>query len=67
MSYGIVKWFNDRKGVGFISQKNGNDVFVHHSSIQCKGGIKTLLAGDNVEFDIEEGHKSSRASRVVKL
>jgi cold shock protein len=51
MVNGIVKWFNGRKGVGFISQENGDDVFVHHSSIQCEG-FKTLFAGDYVEFEI---------------
>jgi len=66
MVNGIVKWFSDIKGVGFISQENGDDVFVHHSSIKCKG-FKTLFAGDKVEFEIEEGQKSSRASKVVKV
>ncbi len=66
MVNGIVKWFNDKKGVGFISQENGNDVFVRHSAIQCEG-FKTLFAGDKVEFEIEEGQKGSRASKVVKL
>ena len=66
MVNGIVKWFSDIKGVGFISQENGDDVFVHHSSIQCQG-FKTLFAGDKVEFEIEEGQKSSRASKVVKV
>ena len=66
MVNGIVKWFNDKKGVGFISQENGDDVFVHHSSIQCQG-FKTLFVGDKVEFEIEEGQKGSRAAKVVKL
>ena len=66
MANGTVKWFNDRKGVGFISQKNGDDVFVHHSSIQCQG-FKTLFAGDQVEFEIEEGRNGTRAGKVVKL
>ncbi|MHC4322492.1 MAG: cold-shock protein [Planctomycetota bacterium] len=66
MVNGIVKWFSDLKGVGFISQENGDDVFVHHSSIQCKG-LKTLFAGDKVEFEIKEGHKGSRAENVVKV
>lgn len=66
MINGIVKWFSDKKGVGFISQKNGDDVFVHHSVIQCKGS-KTLFAGDKVEFKIEEGQKGARASIVIKV
>ena len=66
MVNGIVKWFSDIKGVGFISQKSGDDVFVHHSSIQCKG-FKTLFAGDKVEFEIDEDRKGSRASIVVKV
>jgi len=66
MVNGIVKWFSDRKGVGFISQENGDDVFVHHSSIRCKG-FKTLFAGDKVEFEIDEDRKGSRASIVVKV
>ncbi len=66
MVNGTVKWFNDRKGVGFISQENGDDVFVHHSSIQCQG-FKTLFTGDKVEFEIEEGLKGTRAGKVVKL
>jgi CspA family cold shock protein len=66
MINGTVKWFSDRKGVGFISQENGDDVFVHHSSIQCQG-FKTLFAGDKVEFEIEDGLKGVRAGKVVKL
>ena len=63
---GTVKWFSDRRGVGFISQEKGDDVFVHHSSIQCQG-FKTLFAGDKVKFEIEEGLKGTRAANVVKL
>ena len=66
MVNGTVKWFNDKKGVGFISQENGDDVFVHHSSIRCKG-FKTLFAGDKVEFEIDEDRKGSMASIVVKV
>ena len=66
MVNGIVKWFSDRKGVGFISQEIGEDVIVHHSSIQCKG-FKTLFAGDKVTFEIDEDRKGSRASIVVKV
>jgi CspA family cold shock protein len=63
---GRVKWFNDENAFGFISQENGDDVFVHHSSIRCKG-FKTLFAGDKVEFEIDEERKGSRASIVVKV
>ena len=66
MVNGIVKWFSDIKGVGFISQERGDDVFVHHSSIRCKG-FKTLFAGDKVEFEIDEDRKGTRAAKVVKL
>lgn len=65
MAQGIVKWFNDRKGYGFISQEEGNDVFVHFSSIQSTG-YKTLSEGDRVEFDIEESDRGPEAKNVVK-
>lgn len=66
MVNGIVKWFNDRKGVGFISQESGDDVFVHHSALQFKGS-KTLFTGDKVEFEIDESQNGYRAAKVVKL
>ena len=66
MPQGTVKWFNDSKGFGFISQEDGDDVFVHHTSIQCEG-FKSLAEGDKVEFKIEEGQNGSRAAKVVKL
>ncbi|WP_096895948.1 cold-shock protein [Candidatus Scalindua japonica] len=66
MINGIVKWFSDVKGVGFISQQSGDDVFVHHSSIRCNG-FKTLFAGDKVTFEIEEGLKGTRAANVFKV
>ena len=66
MVNGTVKWFSDLKGVGFISQESGDDVFVHHSSIKCKGS-KTLFAGDKVEFEIDEDRKGLRAERVIKV
>ena len=56
MSYGTVKWFNDSKGFGFISQKNGPDVFVHHSEVNSSG-FKSLREGDRVSFDVKEGQK----------
>ena len=58
MANGIVKWFNDHKGFGFIEQENGSDVFVHHSGINADG-FKSLNEGDQVFFDIEQGVKRS--------
>lgn len=66
MAQGIVKWFNDRKGYGFISQEDGNDVFVHFSSIEADG-YKTLSEGDNVEFEIEESDRGPEAKNVKKV
>lgn len=63
---GTVKWFNNEKGYGFISQENGPDVFVHYSAIQGKG-FKTLEEGQAVEFNIVEGQKGKQAENVVKL
>jgi len=65
LAQGIVKWFNDRKGYGFISQEEGNDVFVHFSSIESTG-YKTLSEGDRVEFDIEESDRGPEAKNVKK-
>jgi len=66
LAQGIVKWFNDRKGYGFISQEDGNDVFVHFSSIDAPG-YKTLSEGDNVDFDIEESDRGPEAKNVRKV
>lgn len=66
MSNGTVKWFNAEKGYGFISQESGDDVFVHFSAIQGKG-FKTLEEGQNVSFEIEDGHRGKQASNVTKL
>ena len=66
MAEGTVKWFNDAKGFGFIEQDGGDDVFVHHSSIQADG-FKTLEEGARVSFDIVDGPKGSAAANVVKL
>ena len=63
MANGIVKWFNERKGYGFIEQDEGPDVFVHHSGINATG-FKTLNEGDRVSFDIEEGPKGAHAVNV---
>jgi len=65
MAEGTVKWFNDAKGFGFISQDNGPDVFVHFSSIQGDG-FKSLAEGERVTFDVEDGPKGLQASNVVK-
>jgi CspA family cold shock protein len=64
MAVGIVKWFNERKGYGFIEQTDGPDVFVHHSGI-AGSGFKTLCEGDKVTFDIEEGQKGLAAVNVT--
>jgi CspA family cold shock protein len=66
LAQGIVKWFNDRKGYGFISQEDGNDVFVHFSSIEATG-YKTLSEGDNVDFEIEESDRGPEAKSVTKV
>ncbi len=64
MPEGTVKWFNSRKGYGFIAAADGNDVFVHYSSI-ASDGYKTLAEGDAVSFDIVQGEKGPRAENVV--
>lgn len=63
---GTVKWFNDAKGYGFIQQENGPDVFVHYSAI-VGDGYKSLVEGQKVEFEIVNGEKGPKASRVVKI
>ncbi len=64
MAKGRVKWFNEKKGYGFISRDNGNDVFVHFSAIQ-RNGFKTLYEGDEVEFEVSNGPKGPQAINVV--
>ena len=63
MAQGTVKWFNDQKGFGFISAEDGNDYFVHHSSILGEG-FKTLKEGASVKFDIEKTDRGPRAVQV---
>lgn len=65
MAKGVVKWFNNQKGYGFITPENGEDVFVHFSAIQGDG-FKSLAEGDAVEFDITKGPKGQQAANVRK-
>ncbi len=60
---GIVKWFNDAKGYGFITQEDGGDIFVHYTAIQQEG-FKSLKEGDNVEFEVSQGPKGLQAADV---
>ena len=63
---GTVKWFNAKKGFGFISDEEGNDVFVHFSALQMYG-FKVLDEGDEVEFEVIDGEKGPQAANVTKL
>ncbi len=66
MAEGVVKWFNDAKGFGFIEQEGGPDVFVHFSVIQSEG-FKSLAEGERVSFEITEGQKGPQAANVMKV
>jgi len=63
---GIVKWFSNRKGYGFIEKDEGGDLFVHHSAIQMEG-FRTLEEGERVSFEIEDGDRGPSAKNVVKI
>jgi len=65
MTEGTVKWFNQKKGYGFISTDDGRDIFVHYTNIAGEG-FKTLVEGDAVSFDIVDGEKGPRADNVVQ-
>ena len=64
MIKGTVKWFNERKGFKFLSQEDGDDVFVHYSSIQSSG-FKSLTEGQSVQFDVQDGPKGLQAVNVT--
>jgi len=66
MANGVVKWFSDKKGYGFIERDEGGDIFVHYSAINAEG-FRTLSEGDRVSFDIEEGDRGPAAKNVNKL
>lgn len=64
MAKGTVKWFNEKKGYGFITDESGNDVFVHYSGLNMEG-FKTLADGQTVEYDLTEGDKGAQATNVT--
>ena len=66
MSNGIVKWFNEKKGFGFIERNDGPDVFVHHTGINATG-FRLLTEGEKVSFDVEDGPKGPRAVNVTVI
>ncbi len=66
MPNGTVKWFDETKGYGFVTSEDGGDIFVHYSSIQGDG-FKSLVEGDSVSFEVEQGEKGPKAVNVEKL
>jgi len=66
MANGVVKWFSDKKGYGFIAQEQGDDIFVHYSAISM-AGFKTLAEGDRVSFDVVEDERGPAAKNVQKV
>ena len=66
MANGVVKWFSNKKGFGFIEQEDGGDIFVHYSAITMPG-YKTLAEGDQVTFEVEEGDRGPSAKDVAKV
>jgi len=66
MANGVVKWFSDKKGYGFIEQEDGTDIFVHFSAVK-DDGFKSLNEGDKVSFEIKDGPKGPAADNVVKI
>lgn len=66
MAQGVVKWFSNQKGYGFIEQDNGGDIFVHYSEIVDQDGFKTLNEGDRVTFEVGQGEKGPAAKNVTR-
>ena len=66
MANGVVKWFSNKKGFGFIEQEEGGDIFVHYSAITMPG-YKTLTEGDQVTFEVEQGDRGPAAKNVAKV